>query len=260
MPFDKTDSDFTIQKKIVEGEIPSPVKFNSAIPKKLTKIISKSIDKDPAKRYQTAEEMYADIENFEREISKDKTKASSPSKSKVGSDKTSSKPGLKINFKNPVVLISSIAVLIILVALFIILSPSNDAFLSISTNPPGSEIFVDGNSVGKSPLKEFKIESDVNIALKISKDGFVSLDTTLNIKSGENENLAFKLNPIQREKIKIVTNPDGAKLIINNNFAGNSPLDNYSIRRGENNIRIEKVGYLLVDTLIRVEKNLAKDF
>ena len=257
VPFDKTDSDFTIQKKIVEGEIPSPVKFNSAIPKKLTKIISKCIDKDPAKRYQTAEEMYADIESFEFENSKDKNIRSSASKSGV---KTGSGTGFKINFKSPVMLISSIAALVILVILYLILSPSNDAFLSVSTTPLGSEIFIDGESVGKSPLEEFKIESDVNVSLKISKDGFITQDTSINIKSGENENLAIILNPIQKEKINIVTNPDGAKLIINNNFAGNSPLDNYSIRRGENNIRIEKVGYLYLDTLIRVEKDLAKTF
>jgi len=34
VPFDKTDSDFTIQKKIVDGEIPSPLKFDAKIPKK----------------------------------------------------------------------------------------------------------------------------------------------------------------------------------------------------------------------------------
>ena len=106
VPFDKTDSDFTIQKKIVEGEIPSPVKFNSAIPKKLTKIISKSIDKDPAKRYQTAEEMFADIENFERRnILADKTERQILLLNQKWDQKLRVlKPGFKIDFKNPVFL------------------------------------------------------------------------------------------------------------------------------------------------------------
>jgi serine/threonine protein kinase len=69
VPFEKTDSDFTIQKQIVEGELPSPVKFNESIPKKLTKIILKAIDKDPDKRYQTAEEMLEDFRNFEKKTS-----------------------------------------------------------------------------------------------------------------------------------------------------------------------------------------------
>ncbi|MDP2365715.1 MAG: PEGA domain-containing protein, partial [Ignavibacteria bacterium] len=213
---------------------------------------------------QTAEEMYAYIESFESEISAEKKKGRSPVKSNAASEKTSSKPGFKIDFKNPVMLISSLAALVILVTLFVVYSSvggaDNEAYLSISTTPPGAEIIINDKSIGKSPTEEFKIESDVNITLKISKDGFISLDTSLNIKSGEKENLVFKLSPVQKEQIKIVTNPAGAKLIINNNFAGNSPLDNFSIRRGENNIRIEKVGYLLLDTLIRVEKDLAKTF
>ena len=265
VPFDKTDSDFTIQKKIVEGEIPSPVKFNSAIPKKLTKIISKSIDKDPAKRYQSCDEMYADLENFEAEISDEKKKiGKSVPKLKTESEKTGTRTGFKIDFKNPVFLISSIAALIVLVILFKILSPGgepvNEAYISISTTPPGSEIFVNDKSIGKSPIEEFKIESDKNISVKISKEGFNPLDTTLNIKSGEKENLAFKLNPVQKEQINITTNPPGAKLIVNNNSAGISPIDNYSVSLGVNNIKIEKVGYLLVDTMIRVNKDLANSF
>jgi eukaryotic-like serine/threonine-protein kinase len=265
VPFDKTDSDFTIQKKIVDGEIPSPVKFNSTIPKKLTKIISKSIDKDPAKRYQSCDEMYADLEEFEAEISEEKKKlGKSTAKVKTGSEKTSYKPGFKIDFKNPVFLISSVAVLIVLVILFIILSPGgepvNEAFISISTTPPGSEIFINDKSIGKSPIEEFKIESAKHITLKISKDGFDPLDTTLNIKSGEKENLAFKLNPIRKEQINITTNPPDAKLIVNNNLAGISPLANYTVSPGVNKIRIEKVGYLLVDTMIRVNKDLANTF
>ena len=265
VPFDKTDSDFTIQKKIVDGEIPSPVKFNSSIPKKLIKIISKSIDKDPTKRYQSCDEMFADLEDFEAEISEEKKKTGKQAaKLKTTSEKTSFKPSFKIDFKNPVILISSIAALIILVVLFIIFSsggePVNEAFISISTTPLGSEIFINDKSIGKSPIEDFKIESNKNITLKLSKDGFNSLDTTLNIKSGEEKNLAFNLNPVHKEQINITTNPFGAELTVNNNLAGISPLQNYSVSPGENHIKIKKVGYLLVDTMIRVNKDLANSF
>ena len=158
-------------------------------------------------------------------------------------------------------MLSSIAALIVIVILFFVLSRGDsEAYLSISTSPSEAEIIINDKPVGKSPMDEFKIESDVNIVLKISKDGFVPLDTSLKVISGKKENLSFNLIPIKKEQVKFTTNPDGAKLIINNIFAGISPLDNYSIRRGENNIRIEKVGYLIVDTLIKVEKNLAGIF
>jgi len=264
VPFDKTDSDFTIQKKIVDGEIPSPIKFNSAIPKKLTKIISKSIDKDPAKRYQSAEEMLADLENFEAEISEESKKSKSKNKAQSVSEKTISSSGFKIDFKNPVLLISAAAALIVLIVLFVIFSSGgetvNEAYLTISTTPSESELFINDKSIGKTPIEEFKIESDVNLTLRISKDGFVSVDTLINVKSGEKNDLTFNLNPVKREQIKIVTDPAGAKLIINNSLAGNSPLNSYSVRPGTNLIKIEKVGYLILDTTIRVEKDLANTF
>lgn len=264
VPFDKTDSDFTIQKKIVDGEIPSPIKFNSAIPKKLTKIISKSIDKDPAKRYQSADEMLADLENYEAEISEENKNSKSKNKIKSVSEKPTSGSAFNINFKNPVVLISAAAALIIILVLFVIFSSGgetvNEAYLTISTTPSESELFINNKSIGKTPIEEFKIESDVNLTLRISKDGFVPVDTLINVKSGEKNNLTFNLNPVKKEQIKIVTDPAGAKLIVNNSLAGNSPLESYSVRPGLNHIKIEKVGYLIVDTTFRVEKDLSKSF
>jgi serine/threonine protein kinase len=37
VPFEKSDSEFTIQKQIVDGKIPSPIKFNTKIPKQFAK-------------------------------------------------------------------------------------------------------------------------------------------------------------------------------------------------------------------------------
>ena len=56
-PFEKGESEFITQKQIVDGKIPSPVKYNSSIPKDLVSIIMKAIDKDPEKRFQATEEM-----------------------------------------------------------------------------------------------------------------------------------------------------------------------------------------------------------
>ena len=65
VPFKAEDSDFAVAQMIVEGRIPPPEKLNASIPKDLAKIVVKSIDKDPAKRYQTAAEMVNALERFE---------------------------------------------------------------------------------------------------------------------------------------------------------------------------------------------------
>ena len=68
VPFKAEDSDFAVAQMIVEGRIPPPEKLNASIPKELAKIVVKSIDKDPAKRYQTAAEMVNALERFEGTI------------------------------------------------------------------------------------------------------------------------------------------------------------------------------------------------
>jgi eukaryotic-like serine/threonine-protein kinase len=265
VPFDKTDSDFTIQKIIVDGEIPSPVKFNSNIPKKFIKIISKSINKEPEKRYQTAEEMLADLQDFEREYQNEKNNGKPNVKSGAGAKDTSSKSGFKFDFKNPVVLISSLAVLALIAILFIFVLPgggetSDETYLSIATNPSGAEIILNQKSIGTSPLKDYKLESAGKVNVSVKKDGFLSIDTFIVLESGENGNHSFNLKPIQQERISINTNPAGAKLFINGNPVNNSPVENYSINPGKHQIRIDKTGFIIIDTTINVAKDVSNQF
>lgn len=56
-PFEKTWSDFSIQKAIIEEQFPPPSHYNSQVPKVIADIIVRSIEKEPKARYQTVEEI-----------------------------------------------------------------------------------------------------------------------------------------------------------------------------------------------------------
>ncbi|MBW7841695.1 MAG: serine/threonine protein kinase [Ignavibacterium sp.] len=266
VPFDKTDSDFTIQKIIVDGEIPSPVKFNAGIPKKFTKIISRSINKDPDKRYQTADEMLEDIYSFEREYHPEKSKGKAQDTTiieRVVKEPTV-KQSSKFDFKKPAILFPSIAAIVLLAVLLFLFLPggssTDDTYLSITSNPSDADIMLNQKSIGVSPIKDFKLESAGEISLSVAKDGFISVDTTIVIEAGRNENISFNLNPVQKERISITTNPSGAKLFVDGNPVNNSPIENYSITSGRHNIRVEKAGFNTLDTEIDVRKESSKQF
>lgn len=266
VPFDKTDSDFTIQKIIVDGEIPSPVKFNSNIPKKFTKIISKSINKEPEKRYQTADEMLEDILKFEKEYQPEKSKGKAQDVTVIDRVVKESpvKQSSKFDLKKPIILFPAIAVLVLLAASLFLFLPGGDSsdgtFLSIATNPSDADVLLNQKSIGTSPIKDFKLESSGQISLTITKNGFTSVDTILTVEAGKKENLSFNLNPVQKEKINITTNPSGAKLFVDGNPLNNSPVENYSLSSGKHRLRIEKVGYNIIDTLITVDQKSNKQF
>jgi serine/threonine protein kinase len=57
LPFEETDTDFDIMRKVVEGEIPPPDELNPDIPSGLAQWIVEAIQKEQDDRYQSAEEM-----------------------------------------------------------------------------------------------------------------------------------------------------------------------------------------------------------
>ncbi len=63
----KGTNEFTTMTAIVEGKIPTPSTLRDDVPPALDAIILKSLAKDPADRYQTADDMRAALEDFVRE-------------------------------------------------------------------------------------------------------------------------------------------------------------------------------------------------
>ncbi|QXD13893.1 protein kinase [Rhodocaloribacter litoris] len=65
LPFDREDSEFTVMKRIVEEKLPPPTRFIPDLPRPLVKVVTRTLEKDPARRYQSAEEMLRELEAFE---------------------------------------------------------------------------------------------------------------------------------------------------------------------------------------------------
>jgi serine/threonine protein kinase len=59
----EADSEFTMLEKVRNGEVDFPPEIFEKIPERLFYIIKKALERDPAKRYQTAHEMRVDLEN-----------------------------------------------------------------------------------------------------------------------------------------------------------------------------------------------------
>ena len=62
LPFDKEGTGYEIQKNIVEKTFPPVKKYAPEIPRELSRVIMKAIEKEPHKRYQSAAEMLQALE------------------------------------------------------------------------------------------------------------------------------------------------------------------------------------------------------
>ena len=75
LPFDKTDSIYTIQRKIIEEDFKPIQDINPNVPAALADIFMKAIEKQPERRFASANEMLYQIEAFEREVIKAELRA-----------------------------------------------------------------------------------------------------------------------------------------------------------------------------------------
>jgi hypothetical protein len=92
--------------------------------------------------------------------------------------------------------------------------------LSITTDPPGAEVSLDGQVIGNSPLvdrnRAFGFDVDANQFitrhLKLTKPGYDPLETTISWDDGQ-ANYHFDL-PAKRKTVRFLTDPAGATVTI----------------------------------------------
>ncbi len=245
-PFEKTESDFSIQKQIVEGQIPSLTKFKANIPKPLVKIVTKSIDKDPLKRFQSAEEMLELVEDFDFSAHEDDSSEAGPPKS--------------ISLK--AIFLATAFLLVIFLGYIMISDPfhffeannnskpvTKMASLTLSTVPSGASVFLNDSSLGLTPLEKLAVK-DGRVTVQIQKDGYHSIDTSLLVQSSRTNIHNFILKEVSSAGVEpvmgtlvITSQPGEASVWINNRFIGTTPRENEELKAGRYTLLLRKRGY-----------------
>ncbi|NBB85303.1 MAG: protein kinase [Bacteroidetes bacterium] len=67
LPFDKSGSQYTIQRSIVEGNLPGPNRFNTDVPRRLSAIVMQALQTDVDARYQQTEDLLEALATYEHE-------------------------------------------------------------------------------------------------------------------------------------------------------------------------------------------------
>jgi len=188
LPFRDTDSDFAIREAIVKGSILPPDKIKPDLPKELVKVITKAIDTDLGKRFQSATEMWKALEKCDT-IGK-------AEKERRVNDKTvtiiAAKPHRS---KKPLYVVSSlVALLVIGYVLWPITFPAN-ALISIQTDPPGSVVLMNGKEIGATPIMNHEIAAGT-VVLQIQKPRYALKETSLVVDRGESVSISIPLTEI----------------------------------------------------------------
>ncbi len=128
--------------------------------------------------------------------------------------------------------------------------------LSVNTKPENAELLLDGTSMGYTPVRIDELIVGEH-RLIIKKQGYQTINTTIQITEGETFNKEYFLN--SKKMVKIRTKPGNADITINNKDYGDSPLEAV-LPLGENRIIIRKEHHQTIDTFFTVKEEQDKYF
>lgn len=115
---------------------------------------------------------------------------------------------------------------------------SSSATLEIVSEPAGADVSVNGIARGKAPITVDKIPEGLS-SVEISSPGFKTYREQVRLVAGEKFTLNAPLEAIPAE-LSIVTIPAGARIYLDNQFKGESPITFENLPAGEYRIRAEK--------------------
>jgi len=101
--------------------------------------------------------------------------------------------------------------------------------LSVSTNPDGAAVYLEGRSLGRTPISDLPLDAAIEQAiLRIEKTGYASVETTLVAVAGAS--VSFDIPLVKQgddlvpdhATLEISSTPGDARVLINGNELGNT--------------------------------------
>ena len=123
-------------------------------------------------------------------------------------------------------------------------APQQPAFgnLRIDSSPQQAQAYVDGNYVGTTPTNFGTHPGRHDV--KVTKDGYETFQTSVNVRPGETQTVRAQLQPIRRTgTVSFDSNPRGANVYLDGNHVGSTPTGRMNVDAGNHNVRFSLPGY-----------------
>ncbi len=113
--------------------------------------------------------------------------------------------------------------------------------ISIKSNPKNAKLYINGQEIGITPNTLNSIDIGPHEVEVVSK-GYKSWKKSINIKKGKRSNINAVLQ-INTANITIKSEPSDAKVLIDGNEVGNTPITITDHKPGVCNVEVKKSGY-----------------
>jgi hypothetical protein len=115
--------------------------------------------------------------------------------------------------------------------------------ISINSNPQGAKVYLDNVNKGNTPLNLKNITSGQH-SLRIVISGYQEMTSDISILPSQTTKVSADLMPLQSYgSISVNSNPQGAKIYLDNAYKGVTPLKLGNINSGHHGLKIVISGY-----------------
>ena len=238
------DNYMVVLYAIVHQEPPPLQTYRPGISPGLQKIIDHALCKEIKNRYQGIGEFLADLNKESRDMAgpNAKTTALMPDKAPCATGS----PLLQRRFWQ----IGAAAVLALIMVLAMMRfraershetpSATVAATLMISTSPAGAAVFLNHDSVGVTPV-ELATVSPGRISLRLSKPGFLSVDTSALVIEGQTTVVSLSLQPAA--SIVLTAHPPEAQIFVDGKLLAREHRADLQLPIGLHDLMISAPGY-----------------
>lgn len=129
---------------------------------------------------------------------------------------------------------------------------SNSGTLVVHSEPSGATVFVDGRNEGSTPISLDRVEQGER-DIVVQLEGYASYRGNVLISPGDTSRVDATLTP-QPGALQVVTLPPGARIYINEEYRGDSPLELDPIAPGNYVVRAEMRGHADEARTVRVDR------
>lgn len=118
---------------------------------------------------------------------------------------------------------------------------SDSATLNITSAIPDAEVLVNGVIRGTAPCTVDRIPAG-EIVVEVRAPGYVTFTQIMRLAEGEIHTLPVRMDE-QPASLNVVSIPDRARVYVNNDFKGETPLTLAKLIPGEHRVRVELPGF-----------------
>ena len=128
----------------------------------------------------------------------------------------------------------------------------NSGIVVVNSEPSGATIRINGAVKGTTPTTIDRLPSGTH-KLELELDGYNGFSSSVYLRAGEEEAVNAELVPLPGS-LKVVTIPPKARVYVDDQFRGESPLDLPDMEPGDYRVRIEMKGRETLARNVTIEK------